>query len=81
MMKYLFRFYRFFLSPFMGNQCRFYPTCSHYSEQAYKKHGFLKGSILTFIRIFKCQPWYKGNAVDEVPKRFAYRDLFGYKKP
>ncbi|MBL4589575.1 MAG: membrane protein insertion efficiency factor YidD [Alphaproteobacteria bacterium] len=79
MMKAFIRFYRFFLSPIMGNQCRFHPTCSHFAEEAYEMHGFLKGTLLTVIRIFKCNPWYKGQPLDPVPKRFAYKDLFLYK--
>ena len=81
MMRPLIRFYRFFLSPFMGNQCRFHPTCSHYAEEAYERHGFFKGTLLTVIRILKCNPWHKGEAMDSVPKRFAYKDLFRYKNP
>jgi putative membrane protein insertion efficiency factor len=75
----LIRLYRFFLSPFMGNQCRFSQTCSHYSEEAYQQHGFIKGTFLMIRRILKCNPWYKGTTLDSVPKRFAYKDMFGYK--
>ncbi len=64
----------------MGNQCRFYPTCSHYAEESYDLHGFLKGTVLTIARLLKCQPWYKGTSLDPVPKRFAYQDMFLYKK-
>ena len=81
MIRALIRLYRFFLSPIMGNQCRYHPTCSHYAEEAYEKHGFFKGTILTTYRILRCNPWCRGEALDEVPKRFAYRDMFGYKKP
>ncbi len=79
-MKRLIQIYRFVLSPFMGNQCRFHPTCSHYAEEAYMCHGFLKGTVLMVVRILKCSPWYKGDVLNPVPKRFAYRDLFLYKK-
>lgn len=75
----LIRLYRFFLSPFMGNQCRFHPTCSHYGEEAYRRHGFFKGTLLTVRRIVKCNPWYRGTTLDEVPKRFAYKDMLVYK--
>lgn len=60
--------YRYFLSPWVGNQCRFYPTCSHYAEVAFKEHGFIKGLGLSIIRIAKCNPWHKGG-LDEVPAR------------
>lgn len=64
----LLRFYRYFLSPWIGNQCKFYPTCSQYSEAAYKEHGFFKGSYLTLVRILKCNPWHAGG-IDEVPSK------------
>lgn len=43
-----------------GNNCRFYPTCSAYSIQAYTKYGFIKGSYLTIRRILKCHPFHEG---------------------
>ncbi len=60
------KLYRFILSPFMGQQCRFYPTCSHYGEEAFEKHGILKGGWLTAKRILKCNPWHDGG-FDYVP--------------
>jgi hypothetical protein len=62
------RGYRYFISPFLGQNCRFYPTCSHYAETAIKHHGFLKGSILALRRIARCHPWHPGG-VDEVPQK------------
>lgn len=59
--------YRYLASPWVGNQCRFYPTCSHYSEEAIVTHGALKGSWLTAKRLVKCQPWHKGG-FDPVPE-------------
>lgn len=66
--KPLFWFYRYFLSPWVGNQCRFYPTCSHYSEEAIKERGFIIGLILTIVRILKCNPWHSGG-FDPVPTK------------
>lgn len=43
-----------------GSNCRFYPTCSAYSIQAYTKYGFIKGSYLTVRRILKCHPLHEG---------------------
>lgn len=74
------RLYRLILSPWFGNQCRFHPTCSHYSEEAFEKHGFFKGLALTIWRIGRCAPWGKPPWIDPVPDRFAWRDVFGYKK-
>ena len=60
--------YRYLLSPWVGNQCRFYPTCSHYAEQAIIEHGFLKGCYLTTRRLLKCHPWHSGG-IDLVPEK------------
>lgn len=69
-MKYLFiliiKSYRLFISPLIGNRCRFYPSCSEYSLQAFKKHGFIKGFYLMTKRLLKCQPWHPGGH-DPVP--------------
>ena len=71
-MKYVFigliRFYQKFISPLKPPSCRFYPTCSGYSIQAYKRFGFFKGSYLTIKRISKCHPFHEGG-VDLVPEK------------
>lgn len=59
--------YRYFLSPWIGNQCRFYPTCSHYAEEAIQRFGFFKGSYLAICRLGKCHPWHPGG-IDLVPE-------------
>jgi hypothetical protein len=59
--------YSFAVSPLLGRNCRFYPTCSAYSDQAIARHGALKGLWLALRRIGKCHPWYKGCAHDPVP--------------
>ncbi|HET8704964.1 MAG TPA: membrane protein insertion efficiency factor YidD [Pseudomonadales bacterium] len=74
MTKVLIRFiklYRLFLSPWIGNQCRFYPTCSHYAEEAIIKHGPLRGTWLTACRLSCCHPWHKGG-LDPVPDHFSF---------
>jgi putative membrane protein insertion efficiency factor len=63
----LIHLYRLLLSPLMGQQCRFYPTCSHYTEEALQKHGSLKGLFLGARRILKCHPWHEGG-FDRVPE-------------
>ena len=50
------RAYQFTLSPFIGGQCRFEPSCSKYSLEAYREHGVLRGTWLTFRRIMRCHP-------------------------
>ncbi|MBX2809092.1 MAG: membrane protein insertion efficiency factor YidD [Cellvibrionaceae bacterium] len=60
------RLYRYLLSPWLGNQCRFSPSCSHYAEEAYQQHGLFKGTWLTLRRLLKCNPWHQGG-FDPVP--------------
>ncbi|MEE9349823.1 MAG: membrane protein insertion efficiency factor YidD [Flavobacteriaceae bacterium] len=60
------RFYQAAISPYTPASCRFEPTCSHYSAEALKKHGLLKGGKLAVIRIFSCHPWGK-RGYDPVP--------------
>ncbi len=79
LLQFLVTVYQKTLSPFMGNQCRFTPTCSCYMHEALEKHGALKGTALGLIRIVKCNPWIKSSWVDPVPNSIAWRDLFRYK--
>ncbi|POS63069.1 membrane protein insertion efficiency factor YidD [Parasaccharibacter apium] len=60
------RLYRLFLSPFMGRQCRFYPSCSVYGEEAIRRHGPVRGGWLTLCRICRCHPFHPGG-VDYPP--------------
>ena len=53
----LIKLYQFFISPLLGVNCRFYPTCSVYSIEALNKYGFLKGFILSSKRILSCHPF------------------------
>ena len=62
------RFYRYFLSPWLGNSCRFTPTCSMYMIQAIEEHGSAKGLYLGTRRICRCNPWCKGGH-DPVPPK------------
>ncbi len=66
----LIRFYQIFISPFLGQNCRFYPTCSNYSIQALKEYGLFKGGKLIILRILKCNPW-GGSGIDTLPKSNA----------
>ena len=52
--------YRLLLSPWLGNACRFAPTCSAYSLQALEQHGAIAGTTLTLYRLARCQPWCQG---------------------
>ncbi|WP_429725826.1 membrane protein insertion efficiency factor YidD [Aquimarina litoralis] len=62
----LIKFYQNFISPLTPATCRYQPTCSHYSLEALKKHGLLKGGKLAIKRIFSCHPW-GGSGYDPVP--------------
>ena len=70
----LVRGYRLMLSPWLGNACRFEPTCSRYSLAALERHGALAGSYLTVHRILRCQPWCEGGhdpVPDNPPRLFS----------
>jgi putative membrane protein insertion efficiency factor len=64
----LIRAYRLTLSGWVGGQCRFYPSCSHYAEEAVRTHGALRGTLMAAWRIARCGPFTKGG-VDDVPPR------------
>jgi len=63
---FLIKLYQWIISPWLGSQCRFTPTCSQYGIEALKKHGLIKGGWLTAKRIAKCNPW-GGHGPDPVP--------------
>jgi putative membrane protein insertion efficiency factor len=60
--------YRVLLSGWLGGQCRFYPSCSRYAEEAIRVHGALRGGALTVWRLARCGPFTAGG-VDHVPPR------------
>ncbi len=61
------RIYQVIFSAFVGQHCRFTPTCSNYAIDAVENHGFSKGLMLSTKRVCRCHPWSVGG-VDEVPK-------------
>ena len=61
------KFYQYLISPLLGNNCRYLPTCSEYTVQSLKQFGIIKGLSLSSKRIMKCHPW-GGHGYDPVPK-------------
>ncbi len=62
----LIRLYQLTLSPFIGNQCRFHPTCSNYALEAMDRWGAVRGSWLALKRLGRCHPFHAGG-FDPVP--------------
>ncbi|MCP4695343.1 MAG: membrane protein insertion efficiency factor YidD [Gammaproteobacteria bacterium] len=63
----LIRGYSLLISPFLGQHCRFYPSCSEYAQEAIDKHGAFAGLILAVKRLCRCHPWHEGG-LDPVPE-------------
>ena len=67
------KFYKYFISPLLGNRCRFYPSCSSYSLEALQLHGAIIGSYLTLKRLLRCHPFHEGG-IDPVPEKFGNKN-------
>ena len=72
MLKYpalkLLRAYQLLISPMLGQNCRFSPSCSNYAMQAIERFGFFKGSWLTARRLLRCHPFHPGGH-DPIPDK------------
>ena len=66
------RFYRILISPFLGQNCRFFPSCSLYGQIAIERYGVIRGGWLIFKRLLKCHPWHVGG-YDPVPDVFSWQ--------
>lgn len=60
--------YRYLLKPWLGNACRFEPTCSQYALDALRRHGAVAGGSMAAGRLLRCHPWCEGG-LDPVPAR------------
>jgi putative membrane protein insertion efficiency factor len=66
--------YRAVASPFLGGNCRFYPSCSHYAEDAIRLRGAIRGTALATWRILRCNPFGRGG-VEHVAGALLYDDV------
>ncbi|HBA64840.1 MAG: membrane protein insertion efficiency factor YidD [Gammaproteobacteria bacterium HGW-Gammaproteobacteria-10] len=62
------KLYQYFISPLLGKNCRFYPSCSCYALEALHKHGAAQGTYLIVRRVLKCHPFHEGG-LDPVPEK------------
>jgi uncharacterized protein len=74
---WLLQAYRYLISPWLGNHCRFYPSCSVYAQDAVNHYGVIKGLRLTLWRLLRCHPFHPGGydpAVPDDPIKFTKID-------
>jgi len=68
LVKLIIRIYQVVLSPFVGQHCRFHPSCSNYALEAIDEYGSIRGGWMAIKRVCRCHPWHPGG-VDLVPKQ------------
>jgi putative membrane protein insertion efficiency factor len=69
----LIRAYQLLLSPLLGMNCRFQPSCSHYMHDAIMRFGLFRGVWLGLRRLSRCHPWHEGGS-DPVPELTIKKD-------
>lgn len=66
------------ISPFLGQNCRHYPSCSNYTIESLNKYGLIKGMLLALARILRCNPWGLGG-YDPLPEEVSFNKLSSFK--
>lgn len=74
------RGYKLAISPMLGQNCRFYPSCSEYAAEAIREYGAAKGSLMAGKRLCKCHPWHPGGIDLVPPKKVSDQCLAGDEK-
>lgn len=74
--KYLVVLYQATISYFLGGNCRYYPSCSHYAVESFEKHNFFKAIYLVISRLLSCHPFSRKPFYDPVPLTNAERALY-----
>ena len=75
---YIIKVYKLFISPYMGNNCRYLPTCSDYFIESLNKHGLLKGVSMGIKRLLSCHPIKflgGGEGFDPVKKKIRTKSV------
>ena len=67
---FIIKFYKLILSPLLGNNCRFYPTCSNYALEALKEYSTFYAIKIIVLILLRCNPW-GGSGIDLLPKKNA----------
>ncbi|MGB3341957.1 MAG: membrane protein insertion efficiency factor YidD [bacterium] len=75
----LIRIYQLTLSRILPQTCRFVPSCSQYTIDAMRHHGYLRGSILSIFRILRCQPLCSGGWDPVPPKGLRFADMIKFR--
>lgn len=65
---FIIKFYQFFISPWLGKNCRYMPTCSEYTIEAIKDLGLVRGLFISIKRILRCNP-FASSGYDPVPDK------------